>query len=178
MLGNELVHLVEAHRVDVDLVMLFADELVSAVAGLARLAVEQRVGEAGHMAGRDPRLRIHDNGRIETDVVRAFLHEFLEPRLFDVVLELHAERTVVPAVGQTAVYFRPRKDKAAALAERDDLIHGFFRAFHHKRISSCRQLIFWIIIHYYSRTGHKVNCAASFFAGSLLFFPFLCYTAK
>ena len=178
MLGDELVHFLEAHGVHIDLMMLGGNELVGTVAGLAGLAVEQRVGEAGHMAGRDPRLRIHDDRGVQTDVVGAFLHEFLEPRLFDVVLEFYAKRAVVPAVGQTAVYFRPRKNKAAALAERDDLIHGFFRAFHHKRISSCRQLIFWIIIHYYSRTGHKVNCAASFFAGSLLFFPFLCYTAK
>ena len=44
--GYELVHLVESHCINVDLVMLFADELVGAVARFAGAAVEQRVREA------------------------------------------------------------------------------------------------------------------------------------
>ena len=134
VLGNELVHLVEAHRVDIDLMMLLADELVRAVAGLAGLAVEQRVGEAGHVAGRDPRLRIHDNGRVEADVVRAFLHELLQPCLFHIVLELHAKRAIVPAVGEAAVNFRSGEHEAAVFAERDDLIHRLFTVFHHSSV--------------------------------------------
>ena len=39
--GYELVHLVESHCINVDLVMLFADELVGAVACFAGAAVEQ-----------------------------------------------------------------------------------------------------------------------------------------
>ena len=128
--GDELVHLVKAHRIDVHLGVLVSNELIGAVTGLARLAVEQRVGEACHMAGRDPGLRVHDDGRVEADVVRAFLHELLEPCLFDVVLELDAERAVVPAVGQTAVNFAAREDKAAVLAEIDDHIEGLFGIFH------------------------------------------------
>ena len=174
MLGNELVHLVEAHRVDVDLVMLFADELVGAVAGLARLAVEQRVGEAGHMAGRDPRLRIHDNGRIETDVVRAFLHEFLEPRLFDVVLELNAERAVVPAVGQAAVNFGACKDKAAVFAKGNDLVHGLFAVFHHtSRPPDVYDQVYPIII----MKKPAKSTARQKFERPVLFFPKMWYNA-
>ena len=44
--GYKLVHLVESHRVNVYLVVLFADELVGAVACFAGAAVEQRVREA------------------------------------------------------------------------------------------------------------------------------------
>ena len=131
VLGDEFIHLVEAHGVDVDLVMLLADELVGAVAGLAGLAVEQRVREARDVAGRDPGLRVHDDGRVEADVVRAFLHEFLEPGLFDVVLELNAERAVVPAVGQTAVDLGACEDKTTVFAEGNDLVHGLFTVFHH-----------------------------------------------
>ena len=126
MLGDEPVHLVKAHGVDVDLVMLFADKLVGAVAGLARLAVEQRIGEAGHMARGDPRLRVHDDCSVEADVIRAFLHKLLQPCLFHVVFELHAKRAVVPAVGKAAVNFGTGKDKAAVFTQGDDLIHGFF----------------------------------------------------
>ena len=63
---------------------------IGAVAGFASFAVEQRIGEARNMARRDPRLRVHDDGRVKADVVRAFLHEFLQPGLFDVVFELNA----------------------------------------------------------------------------------------
>ena len=134
MLGDKSVHLLKRHGVHIDLVVLLADELVRAVAGLAGFAVEQRVGEAGHVAGRDPRLRIHDNGRIETDVVRALLHELLQPCLFHIVLELHAEGAIVPAVGQAAVNFGPGEHKAAVFAERDDLIHRLFTVFHHSSV--------------------------------------------
>ena len=130
MLGDELVHLVEAHGVDIDLGMLVADQLVGAMTRLARLAVEQRVGEAGDVTGCDPGLRVHDDGSVETDVVGALLHEFLEPCLFDIVFELHTERTVVPAVCQTAVDFAAGEDKAAVFAEVDDHIEGLFGIFH------------------------------------------------
>ena len=82
------------------------------------------------MPGCDPGLRVHDDGSVETDVVRALLHEFLEPCLFDVVFELHTERTVVPAVCQTAVDFAAGEDKAAVFAEVDDHIEGLFGIFH------------------------------------------------
>ena len=131
VLGDKLVHLVKAHRIDVHLGVLVSNELIGAVTGLAGLAVEQRVGEACHMAGRDPGLRVHDDGRVEADVVRAFLHEFLEPGLFDVVLELNAERAVVPAVGQTAVDLGACEDKTTVFAEGNDLVHGLFTVFHH-----------------------------------------------
>ena len=106
-------------------------QIVGAETGLAGLAVEQRVREARDVAGRDPGLRVHDDGRVEADVVRAFLHEFLEPGLFDVVLELNAERAVVPAVGQTAVDLGACEDKTTVFAEGNDLVHGLFTVFHH-----------------------------------------------
>ena len=130
MLGNERVHLVEAHGVNVDLGMFLADELVGSVAGLAGLAVEQRIGEAGDVAGGDPGLGVHDDGRVEADVVLALLYELLEPCLLHVVLELHAERAVVPGVGQAAVDFAARVDEAAILAQGDDFVHCLFVVFH------------------------------------------------
>ena len=128
--GDELVHLVEAHGVDVDLGMLLTDELVGAVAGLAGLAVEQGIGEAGHMAGGDPGLGVHDDGGVQTHVVGALLNEFLEPGLLDVVLELNAEGAVVPGVCKTAVDLAARVHEAAVFAQCNDLVHGFFAVFH------------------------------------------------
>ena len=136
--GDESVHLVKAHGVHVHLGVLVADELVGAVAGLAGAAVQQRVREAGHMAGGDPGLGVHENGGIEAHVVGALLHELFQPCLFDVVLELDAQRAVVPAVGQTAVDLRAGEDIAPVLAEIDDHIKGLFALFHCKYILSVR----------------------------------------
>ena len=124
-------HLLKGHAVGVAAV--FLDELVGAVAGLAVLAVHQRVGEAAHVAGGDPGLGIHDDGGVQAHVVGGLLDEFLPPGLFHVVLELHAQGAVVPGVGQAAVDFAARVYKASALAEGDDLVHGFFFVFQHRR---------------------------------------------
>ena len=43
---DKCVHLVKAHCIDIDLVVLLGDEFVGSVAGFAGLAVEQGVGEA------------------------------------------------------------------------------------------------------------------------------------
>ena len=132
LLRDEGVHLVEIHRVHVDLGMHVADQLVRAMAGLAAFAVQQRVGEAGHMAGGDPGLGIHDDRRIQPDVGGAFLHEFLPPRALNVVFQFHAERAVVPGVRQSAVDIRPGIYKAPAFAQGDDFVHGFFTVVHGK----------------------------------------------
>ena len=122
------------------------DELVGAEALLALLAVHQRIGEAAQMAGGHPGLGIHQDGGVEADVVGVLLDEFLPPGALDVVLELHAQGAVVPGVGQAAVDFGAGEDEAAALAQRDDLIHGLLGIFQHLRFlqTSC----FFRVTHY------------------------------
>ena len=110
--------------------MLLTDELVGAVAGLAGLAVEQGIGEAGHMAGRDPGLGVHDDGGVKAHVIGALLNELFEPGLLDVVFELNAEGTVVPGVGKSAVDLAAGVHEAAVFAQCNDLVHGFFAFFH------------------------------------------------
>ena len=121
--SNKCVHLVKGHCVDIDLVVLLGDKLVGSVAGFAGLAVEQRVREAGHVAGGDPGLGVHDDGGVKTDIVGAFLNELLQPGFLDIVLELHAERAVVPAVCKSAVDLAACVNIAAVLAQGDDLVH-------------------------------------------------------
>ena len=99
------------------------DELVGAEAGFALAAVEQRIGEAADVTGSDPGLRVHQDRGVETDVIGAFLNEFLPPGVADVVFELAAERAVVPGVGKAAVNFGAGEDKAAVFAQRDDFFH-------------------------------------------------------
>ena len=126
--GDEGVHLVEGHAVHVHTLAggAFGNQLVGAVTALAGTAVQQRVGEAGHMAGGDPDLGIHQDGGVQAHIIGAFLDKLLHPGLLDVVLELNAQGAVVPAVGQAAVDLAAGVDKPAVFAEVDDHVKRFF----------------------------------------------------
>ena len=117
------------------------DELIGAEALLALAAVHQRVGEAAQMAGGHPRLRVHQDRGIQTDVIGILLHEFLPPGALDVVFQLDAERAVVPRVGKAAVDLGAGEDIAAVFAQRDQLVHGFFGIFEHSMPPKCSNSI-------------------------------------
>ena len=135
---DEGFHLILAHGVhglgqgDAVLQRPFLNDLVRTEALLALLAVHQGIGEAAHMAGGHPNLGVHQNGRVQTHVVGILLDEFFPPGPFDIVFQLHAQRTVVPGVGQAAVDLAAGKDKAPALAQGNDLIHRFICRIHRK----------------------------------------------
>ncbi len=97
--------------------------VVRAEAVLAVPAVDQRVGEAGDVAGRLPDPRVHQDRGIEAlDVVPRVDHG-VPPAVLDVLLELDAERAVVPHRAEASVDLRGLEDEAAALAEGDQLVH-------------------------------------------------------
>ena len=130
MLGNERVHLVKVHGVHIHFRVLLTNQLIGAVTCLAGFAVQQRVGKAGNVAGGDPSLGVHDDCCVQTHVVGGFLHELLHPCLFHIVFEFNAQRTVIPAVCQSAVNLAAGINKAAVLAEVHDHVQGFLRIFH------------------------------------------------
>ena len=106
------------------------NELVRAEALVALAAVHQRIGEAAQVAGGDPGLRVHEDGGVKADVIGVLLHELLPPGALDVVLQLDAERAVVPGVGEAAVDLGAGEDEASVLAQSHDPVHGFFGIFH------------------------------------------------
>ena len=75
---------------------LAARRLVGAEALLRHLAVDERVGEAGHVARGLPHARMHEDGRVEPLDIVAIRH-CLPPGLLHVAQQLDAERTVIPA---------------------------------------------------------------------------------
>ena len=115
------------------------NQLICAMARLARLAVHQRVGEAADMAGSDPNLGVHDDCAVEADIVLALLHKALPPRALDVVFELNAERAVIPRVCKTAIDLGTGVYKAAVFAECNDLVHCFFGIVHILLLLSCME---------------------------------------
>ena len=102
---------------------------------LAVAAVDQGVGEGGHVARGLPHLRRHEDGGVEADDVVAVLDHGPPPRLFDVALEQHAEWPVVPGRPEPAVDLARREDETPAFGQVDDPIHqawivGFRRGGH------------------------------------------------
>ena len=136
MLLDKLLHFGLREGVDglrqfiADFLAPVLDDLIGAEALMALTAVHQRIGKSTEVAGGDPGLGIHQDGGVQTDVVAVLLDELLPPGPLDVVLQLHAERTVVPGVGEAAVDLAAGKNKAAVLAEGNDFVHCFFRVFH------------------------------------------------
>ena len=82
------------------------------------------------MAGGDPGGGVHQDGGVQTHVIVGLLDKLLQPGLLDVVLELHAQRAVVPGVGQAAVNLGAGVDIAPVFAEVHDHIQCFFAVFH------------------------------------------------
>ena len=106
------------------------DKLVRAVAHFTGFTVDERVVEGRDVSGSHPYLWIHQNGRVQSDIMRIFLDKFFPPRFFNIVFQFHAKRTIIPGVCKPAVNFGAGVYKAAAFAERDDLIHCFVSVFH------------------------------------------------
>ena len=82
---------------------LGVSQLVGPEPRLAGLAVDQGIGEAGHMPARLPDPRMHEDGGIEALDVVAGMDHGPPPAILDVLLEFHAERTVVPHGPEPAV---------------------------------------------------------------------------
>ena len=121
-------HFLKSHTVGVAAGVL--DKLVGAVAGLAVLAVHQRVGKTADMTGCNPGRRVHQDGRIQTDVVRGLLHKLLAPCCLDIVLELNTKRAIIPGVRKAAVNLRAGVHKTATLTQGNDFFHGLFAVLH------------------------------------------------
>ena len=61
------------------------DYFIGAETFVTFAAVQQRIGKTGEMTACHPRLRVHENCRVNTYVVAVFLDEFLPPCALDVV---------------------------------------------------------------------------------------------
>jgi hypothetical protein len=100
---------------------------------VARLALDERVDELLEMPGRLPDLRREDDGGVDADDVVAGLHHRAPPLSTDVLLQLDAERTVVPGRAGAAVDLRRRVDETPALRQADEVFDaggGVFRGSH------------------------------------------------
>jgi hypothetical protein len=85
------------------LLLVRLDELVSPPAPMAVQALGEWVDEYLDVTRCDPHLRSEDHRRVDPDDVVSCLDHGPPPLLADVLLELDAERTVVPGGALSAV---------------------------------------------------------------------------
>ena len=117
------------------------DELIGAEALVALPAVHQRIGEAAEVAAGHPGLGVHEDGGVQTHVVGVLLDELLPPGVLDVLLQLRAQRAVVPGVGQAAVDLAAGEHKAPVLAQGNDFVHGLFGVVHGTVLLFCHNFL-------------------------------------
>jgi hypothetical protein len=98
---------------------------------LAVAAGLHRIGEAADVSARLPHARVADDGAVEPDDLelaavrtrRRVPHHGVPPRVAEVVLQLDAERPVVPEAVDAAVDLRGLEDEATTAAEGDEALH-------------------------------------------------------
>src|SRR5205807_8537944 len=84
-------------------------------------AFHQWVDEVLDVTGRLPDPRVHEDRGVEADDVLAKLHHRAPPRALHVVLELDAERPVVPGGARAAVDLARREHEAPPFREGGEL---------------------------------------------------------
>ena len=99
-------------------------QVVGAEPLVAGLALGQRVGERVDVAAGLPGLARQDDEESRPTMSSRICTIGLPPLALDVLLELHAERAVVPGRPGAAVDLAARVDEAPALGEGDDVVDG------------------------------------------------------
>jgi hypothetical protein len=95
-------------------------QLVGAEPLVAALALDQRVVERVDVPGGHPHLAGQDHRAVQADHVLTAGHHAAPPLPLDVLLQLDAQRAVVPRGAGSAVDLTGGEDEAATLGERDD----------------------------------------------------------
>ena len=94
-------------------------DLVGAPALLAVSAVDEGVGERGHMSRRHPDLGVGEDRGVHADDVVTLLDHRAPPRVLDVAQHVGAEGAVVVSGADTAVDLGRRENEPAPLAQVD-----------------------------------------------------------
>src|SRR5439155_11519044 len=98
-------------------------QVLCAKAELAVATVDHGVAEARDVTGHLPDSRVHDDRRVQANDVVTQLDHRAPPGGLEVVLQLHAQRAVVPEAAHAAVDLAAREDESATLGKADDDVH-------------------------------------------------------
>ena len=90
--------------------------MVCPIAPVIHRIFAQRINKRINMPARLPYLLIHQNCRIDTVHVIAFIDKVPPPQLHNIPLQRYAKRTVIPCAAQAAIDIRTLVNKTAAFA--------------------------------------------------------------
>ena len=119
--ADDVLHAVFRHLVAVLLGVGFL-ELVGAVALVAVEALDERIVEHAHVAGRHPHFGRQNDGSVDTDDIRTGDDHGAPPFTLDIVLESDAEGAVIPSGTGATVNFAGGEHEAATLRKGYDFI--------------------------------------------------------
>jgi hypothetical protein len=102
------------------LFLVALDQVIGPVALVTERALGQRVDELGDVPARLPHLAGQDDRGVQPDDIVALGHHRAPPLALDVVLQLDAERAVVPGSPQASVDLAGRVDESPSLAQADN----------------------------------------------------------
>ena len=101
-------------------VLVGLDQVIGTVPLVAERALGERVDKLGDVPARLPHLWGQDHRGVQANDVVAFGHHRPPPLALDVVLQLDAERAVVPGGPQAPVDLAGRVDESPSLAQADN----------------------------------------------------------
>src|SRR5205814_6927264 len=105
------------------LLAYFVNDLIGPQPRLARSTIDHRIAESVLVTARFPNRAVHQDRAVHADDVVAFVGHDAPPIIFQITLQLDAERSVIPETIQPAVDFARLKNETAPLAQADDLFH-------------------------------------------------------
>src|SRR3954468_4417071 len=100
----------------------FDSRVVGAEALLAIAAIDERVRESGDVTARNPDLTMHQDRGVDPLDVLARAHHRVPPAVLEILLQLDAERAVIPDGSRAAVDLGGLEDESSPLAERHELL--------------------------------------------------------
>src|SRR5262249_9489370 len=117
-------------------------QVVGAVARFAFAAIYERVGKRGLVTRIAPDQPVHQDRRVQTLHVVAVVNDRTPPRAHHVVLQLDAQRAVIPGRSDATVNFRIGEDEAASLAQAHDPFHAWSCHLYYRNLS-IKKDVFW-----------------------------------
>ena len=127
---DESLHFFIGPGINNDILTLFkivvSNQFISPETGLTGFTIHQWIVKATDMTRGDPGFGVHQDRRIETDIIGGLLNKFFPPGFFYVVFHFDTQRAVIPTVSKTIVYFGTGEDNSPHFGKTDNFSHRKF----------------------------------------------------
>src|SRR5215831_4749411 len=99
-------------------------DLIRAESFASQPTIHHRIREAFDVAGRLEDGRMRQDRSVHADDVVSFVYDHTPPIIFQITLQLHAERPIIPSAIEPAVNLARLENEAAPLTQADNFFHA------------------------------------------------------